>query len=285
MAVDQTSLTLGRAARRAGRGAFGLGPGGRLRDLAAASRLLASLWRYTPILLLALAWEAATRGGLLSPLVMPALDQVLRAWWSLLVGGDLWSNGIVSLARAAAGLGVAIVCGTALGVLMAWYKPIRTLFNPLVQAIYPMPKSALIPVVVLWLGFGSASKILLIFIGCMLPVTLSAFNGARGAEQVLIWSARSLGASRGRTLVEIVLPSALPEILAGIRTALAFAFVLLVATELIAARQGLGYMIGWLGDGGVYDAMFAVVLTVSLLGFAADRGYLMLMKRVLRWRE
>ena len=71
----------------------------------------------------------------------------------------------------------------------------------------------------------------------------------------------------------------------GIRTSLAFAFVLLVATELIAARSGLGYMIGWLGDGGVYDAMFAVVLTVSLLGFAADRGYLMLMRRVLRWRE
>ena len=86
-------------------------------------------------------------------------------------------------------------------------------------------------------------------------------------------------------MLQVVLPSALPEILAGIRTALAFAFVLLVATELIVARQGLGYMIGWLGDGGVYDAMFAVVLTVALLGFTADRGYLLLMKRLLRWRE
>jgi ABC-type nitrate/sulfonate/bicarbonate transport system permease component len=148
-----------------------------------------------------------------------------------------------------------------------------------------MPKSALIPVVVLWLGFGSASKILMIFIGCMLPITLSSFNGARGIDQVLIWSARSLGASRFQTLVEIVLPGALPEILAGIRTAIAFAFVLLVATELIVARQGLGYMIGWLGDGGVYDAMFAVVMTVAFLGFVCDRGYLMLMRRLLRWRE
>jgi NitT/TauT family transport system permease protein len=257
----------------------------RLRDAVAASRLLAGLWRYTPILLLAAAWEAATRCGLISPLVMPALDRVLTAWWSLLASGDLVNNAAVSLGRGAAGLGLAIVCGVALGVLMAWFTPVRTLFNPLVQALYPMPKSALIPVVVLWLGFGNASKIVLIFIGCMLPVTLSAFNGARGAEQVLIWSARSLGASRTQTLVEIVLPSALPEILAGIRTAMAFAFVLLVATELIAARQGLGYMIGWLGDGGVYDAMFAVVLTVSLLGFTADRLYLTLMRRVLRWRE
>ncbi|HEY3912028.1 MAG TPA: ABC transporter permease [Stellaceae bacterium] len=248
-------------------------------------RLLAGLWRYTPILLLALGWEAATRLGLVSPFELPALDKVLTAWWGLLASGDLVSNGAISLARGAAGLGLAIAVGAPLGVLMAWSKPVRTLFNPLVQSLYPMPKSALIPVTVLWLGFGSASKILLIFIGCMLPITLSAFNGARGAEQTLIWSARSLGASRTATLIDVVLPSALPEILAGIRIALAFAFVLLVTTELIAARAGLGYMIGWLGDGGVYDAMFAVVLTVSLLGFAADRIWLQLMKRMLRWRE
>jgi NitT/TauT family transport system permease protein len=168
---------------------------------------------------------------------------------------------------------------------MAWYKPVRATVNPIVQFFYPMPKSALIPVMVLWLGFGDASKIVLIFIGCLLPVTLSAFNGARGTDEVLIWSARSLGASRARVLWEIVLPSALPELLSGVRTALALSFVLLVSSELIVARQGFGYMIGWLGDGGAYDAMFAVVLTVALLGFAADRFYLMLVRRVLAWRE
>jgi NitT/TauT family transport system permease protein len=170
-------------------------------------------------------------------------------------------------------------------VLMAWYRPIDTLLNPIVQVFYPMPKSALIPVTVLWLGFGHWSKIVLIFIGCMLPVTLSAYNGARGTEQFLVWSARSMGASRRNTLFEVVLPSALPELLSGIRTALALSFILMVASELIVARSGLGYMIGWLGDGGVYDAMFAVTLTVAALGFAADRGYLMLMKRILSWRE
>jgi NitT/TauT family transport system permease protein len=283
MALDPPQLTLGRGAVLDR--SFGLNPIDRARDIAASSRLLNGLWRYAPILLLALAWEAATRLGLISHLVLPSLDSVFASWWNLLISGDLVRNGVVSLSRGAAGLSIAIVFGTTLGVLMAWYKPVRIFFNPLVQCLYPMPKSALIPVVMLWLGFGSASKVLLIFIGCMLPITLSAFNGARGAEQVLIWSARSLGASRTRTLIEIVLPSALPEILAGIRTAIAFAFVLLVATELIAARAGFGYMIGWLGDGGVYDAMFAVVLTVSLLGFAADRLYLMLMNRILRWRE
>ena len=245
----------------------------------------AILPRYVPLLLLALAWEATTRGGLVPAGALPPLDTVATAWFDLAVGGDLWTNGIASISRGAAGLALAVGVGSLVGILMAWYKPIHIAVNPIVQFFYPMPKSALIPVMVLWLGFGDASKIVLIFVGCLLPVTLSAFNGARGTEQVLIWSARSLGASRWRVLWEVVLPSALPELLSGIRTALALSFVLLVASELIVARQGLGYMIGWLGDGGAYDAMFAVVLTVALLGFAADRFYLMLVRRILAWRE
>jgi NitT/TauT family transport system permease protein len=247
--------------------------------------IAAILPRYIPLLLLAIAWEAATRAGLVPVGALPPLDAVATAWWDLAVSGDLWTNGVASMSRGAAGLALAVGCGSLVGILMAWYQPIRIAVNPIVQFFYPMPKSALIPVMVLWLGFGDASKIVLIFVGCLLPITLSAFNGARGTEQVLIWSARSLGASRWRVLWEVVLPSALPELLSGIRTALALSFVLLVASELIVARQGLGYMIGWLGDGGAYDAMFAVVLTVALLGFAADRLYLMLVRRVLAWRE
>ena len=250
--------------------------------VAAAAQVLP---RYLPLLLLALAWEAVTRGGLVPAAALPSLDAVLHSWFELAVGGDLWTNGVASVTRGAAGLALAVTLGSFVGVLMAWYMPVRIAVNPLVQFFYPMPKSALIPVMVLWLGFGDASKVVTIFIGCLLPVTLSAFNGARGTEQVLIWSARSLGASRWRVLWEVVVPSALPELLSGIRTALALSFVLLVASELIVARQGLGYMIGWLGDGGAYDAMFAVVLTVAALGFAADRLYLMLMHRILAWRE
>jgi NitT/TauT family transport system permease protein len=241
--------------------------------------------RYTPLLLLAILWEVSTRLGLVSTAALPPLDKVAVAWLDLARSGDLVSNGAASLLRGSAGLGLAIVFGSLVGVLMAWYRPVQVVVNPIVQFFYPMPKSALIPVMVLWLGFGHASKVVLIFIGCMLPVTLSAFNGARGTEQVLIWSARSMGASRTRTLWEVVVPSALPEILSGIRTALALSFVLLVSSELVVARQGLGYMIGWLGDGGAYDAMFAVVMTVALLGFVADRLYLMLVQRMLAWRE
>lgn len=247
--------------------------------------ILAAAWRYTPLLLLVVIWEAGSRLGLISKWAMPSFDSVAVAWFGLVKDGELVSAAGVSLMRAAGGLGLAIVVGSVLGILMAWIRPIRIVFNPLVQVLYPIPKSALIPIVMLWLGFGDASKIVLIFLGCMLPVTLSAYNGARGVDHVLIWSARSLGASPLQVLWEVITPGAMPEILAGIRTSIALSFVLLVASELIVSRQGLGYLIGWLGDGGVYNAMFAVVLTVAGLGFAADRLYLMLMRRVLVWRE
>jgi NitT/TauT family transport system permease protein len=246
--------------------------------------MTAVLTRYFPLLLLAASWEAVTRAGLVPASALPPLDRVAEAWYGLAAGGDLWTNGVSSITRGAEGLALAIVFGTLIGLLMAWYKPVHVVVNPIVQFFYPMPKSALIPVMVLWLGFGDASKVATIFVGSMLPITLSAYNGARGTEEVLIWSARSMGASRARVLWEIVLPSALPELLSGIRTALALTFVLLVASELIVARSGFGYMIGWLGDGGAYDSMFAVVLTVAFLGFVADRLYLMLMGRILAWR-
>src|SRR5262245_34997635 len=135
------------------------------------------LVRYLPLVLLALIWEIAPRVGLVSALALPPLSAVLGAWVDLIRDGELISNGASSLYRAGAGLALAIVAGTALGVFMAWWRPVNALLSPLVELFYPMPKSALIPVTVLWLGFGDCSKILLIFLGCRLPVTLGAFNG------------------------------------------------------------------------------------------------------------
>jgi NitT/TauT family transport system permease protein len=246
---------------------------------------MSALLRYLPLLLLAAAWELAARLGLVSQLALPPLSDVVAAWLKMIRSGELITNGASSLWRAGAGLALAVVVGASLGIAMAWWRPVNALLGPLVEMFYPMPKSALIPVTVLWLGFGDGSKILLIFLGCMLPVTIGAFNGARGSDQALVWSARSMGASRLRMLWDVVVPSAMPELLNGIRTALALAFILLVSSELIVARQGFGYLIGDLGAYGTYDAMFAVVLTVAFLGFAADRAYQVLVERVLLWRE
>jgi ABC-type nitrate/sulfonate/bicarbonate transport system permease component len=243
-----------------------------------------TLLRYLPLVLLAVAWEAASRFGLVSSSALPSLSDVVRAWVELVKDGELVTNGLSSLYRAAAGLALSIAVGSVLGIFMAWWKPVNVLLSPIVEIFYPLPKSALIPVTVIWLGFGDGSKILLIFLGCMLPVTLGAFNGARSSEQALVWSARCMGASRLRTLWDVVLPSAMPELLNGIRTALALSFILLVSSELIVAQKGFGFLIGFLGANGNYDAMYAVVLTVAFLGFAADRIYLLITERALAWR-
>lgn len=245
---------------------------------------MTALLRYLPLLILAAAWEAVSRLGLVSSLALPPLSDVITAWIDLIKSGELVANGATSLWRAAAGLGLAIVIGAMLGIAMAWWRPVNVLLGPLVEMFYPLPKSALIPVTVIWLGFGDGSKILLIFLGCMLPVTIGAYNGARASDQMLVWSARGMGASRLRTLWDVVVPSALPELLNGIRTALALSFILLVSSELIVARSGFGYLIGFLGASGTYDAMFAVVLTVAFLGFAADRLYQLIMRRALLWQ-
>jgi len=243
------------------------------------------LIRYLPLLILALAWEAASRLHLVSSLALPPLTDVAQAWVELVQSGELVANGLSSLYRAGAGLALAIVGGGALGIFMAVSRPVNATLGPLVELFYPMPKSALIPVTVLWLGFGDGSKIVLIFLGCMLPVTIGAYNGAHGSDQHLIWSARSMGAHRLRMIWDVVLPSALPELFNGVRTALALSFILLVSSELIVARQGLGNLIGYLGANGSYEAMFAVVLTVAFIGFLADRVYQAAVARALRWRE
>jgi ABC-type nitrate/sulfonate/bicarbonate transport system permease component len=241
--------------------------------------------QYLPLLLLAVLWEALARLNIVDSLALPPLTRVAVAWVDLVRDGELVDNGMVSLYRASAGLLLAIVVGGGLGMAMARWRLLDVFVNPLVELFYPLPKSALIPITVLWLGFGDGSKILLIFLGCMIPVTIGAYNGARGSEQVLVWSARSMGASRLRMMWDVVMPSALPELLNGIRTALALAFILLVSSELIAAQQGFGYLIGYLGATGSYESMYAVVLTVALLGFAADRVYQFIMQWLLRWRE
>jgi NitT/TauT family transport system permease protein len=241
--------------------------------------------RYLPLVLIAVAWQTASSLQLVSTLALPPLSEVAIAWWDLLKSGELVTNGIASLWRAGAGLFLSIVIGGAVGIAMAWWRPAQIVLGPLVEALYPMPKSALIPVTVIWLGFGNGSKILLILLGCMLPIAIGAYNGARGSDQALVWTARSMGASRLRMLWDVVVPSATPELLNGIRTALALSFILLVSSELIVAREGLGYLIGSLGANGSYDAMYAVVLTVAFIGFAADRVYQVFQNRMLRWQQ
>jgi ABC-type nitrate/sulfonate/bicarbonate transport system permease component len=242
------------------------------------------LSRVMPVLILALAWEALARSGLVSEYALPSLTSIGVAFASM-ASGDLAYHTARSVWRGMVAFAFAVPLGIAAGVLIAWFLPVRILLKPILQCLYPMPKSALIPLTIIWIGIGDMSKIVLIFIGTLLPIVVSAFNGTRGVDQTLLWTARSLGASERQVLWEIVIPAALPEIMNGIRTALALCFILMVAAELVIANDGIGYLINLLGEAGQYAGMFAGVITISAIGFAADRAFVALTRWLLAWRE
>ena len=246
---------------------------------------VATFKKYSPLLILAVVWEACSRLGLVSQYALPPLTEIFASFGWLLTGSPYLMHAGMSLARAGAGLALAVSVGVTIGTLMATFRSVNATLGPIVQILYPMPKSALIPLTILWFGLGHSSKVFLIFLGCLLPITIATYNGVRGVDRVLLWSGASLGASRGARILDISFMAALPSIMAGLRTSLALSFVLLVSSELVMSNEGLGYLIRMLGDGGLYPAMFAVILTVVAMGFTADRLVQALTARVLRWRE
>lgn len=247
-----------------------------------SARLISSM---IPIAILAAAWALVSAVGLIPQGLLPSPGAVIAALIELLGDPVVITNCAMSLYRGVVGLGLAIIVGMSAGVLMASFKPIQLVMNPLLQILYPMPKSALLPLMMMWFGLGDMSKIVYIFIGCLLPMVLSSYNGARGVNERLIWSAASFGASRLTIIRQVIIPAAMPEILAGIRMAIGFAFLFIVTSEFLIATNGVGYLISAFGDGGAYPAMFALIFFISLLGFLADQVYLAFMRRALRWRE
>ena len=240
---------------------------------------------YAPLGLLLLFWQAAAMAQLFPIEMLPSPVLVSDGLWRLLTAGDLGLHVGVSVYRQLAGFALAAVVGIALGIGMAHIEWVRTVFEPLVRIIYPLPKSALIPLLILWFGIGHNSKIFAVFLGCLLPIVLSAFNGTRGVQHQLVWSARSMGTGPARMLWKVYLAAALPEIMSGLRIALAMSYTLLISSEFLIARAGLGFLIQNLGEQGDYAGMFAGILIVALIGFGADRLFVYIMGRVLAWQE
>jgi NitT/TauT family transport system permease protein len=136
-----------------------------------------------------------------------------------------------------------------------------------------------------WLGIGDVSKITVIALSCLLPVVVSTFNGARSVDEILLWSARARGTPERRLLWRVVLPAALPQIATGVRTAIAIAIIVLVSSEFISAEHGLGYLIFAYGGVGADDAMLAVILYLTALGYFLDRAYVAGLRRLMAWHE
>jgi ABC-type nitrate/sulfonate/bicarbonate transport system permease component len=242
------------------------------------------LFYYGPVVLLVAAWDLASRTGVLSPSLAPSPGATFAALWMLISSGDLAYHAAMSLYRQMTGLALSVVVGVLFGIGMARIEWMRVFFRAPITFIYPLPKTALIPILLVWFGLGHLPQIAAVFLGCLLPIVISAYNGARGVDAQLVWSARSLGASRSSVMRKVVFMAALPDILSGMRTALALSWLLLISTEMIIAQQGLGYLVSFYGEGGFYANMFAAVLVVVMLGYFSDRGFLALLRRTLRWR-
>jgi len=247
------------------------------------SRIARGALRLLPLLLVLVVWQLASAFGWLPKWLLPAPSAVASAFKGLVLSGELASNTAASLARAGIGFAVAVSVGIGLGVLMARVRAIELAIEPILLLIYPVPKPALIPLFMIWLGIGNFSKVAVIALACLLPVVVATFNGARSVDPVLLWSARARGTSEHRLLWRVVLPAALPQIAAGVRTAIAIAIIVLVSSEFISSESGLGYLIFSYGGVGADDAMLAVVLYLAFLGYLLDRLYVAGLRHMMSW--
>ncbi len=157
--------------------------------------------------------------------------------------------------------------------------------NPLLMTIYPVPKAALMPVIMLWLGIGDASKTLVIFLGVSLPVIYHSYQGARAVEEKMLWSAAAMGMTPAQRLARVVLPASLPEVFVGLRTGLVLALITMVTSEMIARQAGVGNILFNSLDMALYDTVYATIVIIGLLGFALDVAFERLRARLLGWAE
>jgi NitT/TauT family transport system permease protein len=215
----------------------------------------------------------------------PTALQAIRAIPAILGDKDSLVNFAASLRRMAIGFSVAVAASIPLGLLMGRSRAVASFFNPLLMVIYPVPKAALMPIIMLWLGVGDLSKTLVIFLGVSLPVIYHSFEGAKAVEEKMLWSGAAMGLSAVQRLVRIVLPAALPEILIGCRTGLVLALITMITSEMIARQSGAGNILFNALDMGQYDTVFAMIIIVGAMGVGLDALFERLRARLVRWSE
>lgn len=240
------------------------------------------------LLVLLAVWWAVTALQLVSPLFLPAPQQVLHQLVVIaspqgFMDATLWQHLAASLGRILVALLAAVVIGVPVGIAMGLSETVRGLLDPLIEIYRPVPPLAYLPLMVIWFGIGETSKILLIYLAIFAPVTLSTVAGVRSVAQVRIRAAQALGASRWQLLRFVVLPSALPEILTGIRIGLGVGWSTLVAAELIAATRGLGFMVQSAGEFLATDVVIAGISVIAIIAFGLELGLRALQRRLPPW--
>ena len=236
---------------------------------------------YSMIVLLVL-WELI---ALLieNPLFLPRLSEVLETIWTNLANGELVSDIGASMFRCLTGFTLALLIGAPLGILMGWSPKWDNFWNFIISFTNPIPKLGLIPLFILWLGIGEASKVAVILAGAMFPILINTYNGVKGVNKFWIWRAATVGTNQVEMLRKVILNAALPHVLTGARLGMAVAWILLLGAEMVAARTGLGFRI--LYGQQTFDTRlcFAGLLTIAVIGFTFDRLIVALSSRACRW--
>ena len=232
----------------------------------------------SPLALLAL-WEIATRTGLLDARFFPAPSQIFDTLVKLIENGALWKNTWASLQRLFWGTLLGGIPALLLGIAMGLYRPLRAIVDPLVSATYPVPKSAIMPLILLIFGLGESSKIVMVAIGVFYPVLINAVAGVREINRVYLDVGSNFGAGRWQVFRTIALPGALPLIMSGVKLGIGMGLILIAIAEMIGAKSGLGYMIWNAWEVLSVEQMYVGLLTIAVLGFL----FTLLLNELERW--
>ncbi len=228
--------------------------------------------------------EWGTRAGWITNLTLPRPSDVIRTLYELATSGLLWTHLSVSLARLSVGATLGAGVGILIGLGIGLFSVMRAGLVPLVAALFPIPKIALLPLFVIWFGIDEMSKYMLIAFGTFTPTVVATYGAVDNVDRTLIRMGQSFGLTRASIIRKIVLPGAMPGILSGLRVSLAIAIILLTAAEMIGAEYGIGAYI--LQAGALYDLerLFAGVTILSLLGVSLSFVLSRIEAKVLRWR-
>jgi NitT/TauT family transport system permease protein len=241
------------------------------------------LYLISPVGLLVV-WELLLRAGIGDRRFIPAPTDIAERFFLLLRSGELEWHVLVTLYRVFAGFLVGSVPAVAIGLLMAMFKPVRIFVDPLIAALFPIPKIALMPLLLLAFGFGDASKVALVAIAVFFPVVVNTYAGAANIEKIYWDVAKNYGASQAVMFTRIVFFGALPMIFAGLRIALAVSFIVLVASEFVASKTGIGYLIWNSWELLQVDTMFVGIVTVGILGLITSVLFQEIERKVIPWK-
>lgn len=238
----------------------------------------------SPLLLLMI-WELITRQGWIPAWFLPVPTEVFQTLLDMVISGELLHHAAISLGRAISGYAIAALVGVGLGLLIAWSRIVEDFFDPLIELIRPLSTFALIPIFFLWFGIGNTSKIMIIFKSCFFPIVLNTIAGIKGVDKKLIMAARSLGADGRQMWTRVLLPSAMPMIITGMRISTAIAMMALVGVEMLSSDSGLGFLV--IDAQRTFDTerVFAGIVVLALLGFSLDRLARKIQARILSWHH